>query len=599
MATNKFLIFDEAANNIQTDVDYLADVTRTDGIISGQARSIVHNKLFRQTSIMTSALGELIKDYGGDADDSIFATLVTNLKDTFLNADNQEVNAALATTYDYTGVTNVDDILTSLNYAYKAVPNLELNVAYLLAVAEINGMVQAYSNFFYDLFYAGQTTKVGAFDNRYLTYTGTLALGATTVPVAGISFTNWTSSIETANTEYIEVTISDGVNREVNYIKNVANSFDSTLEDDTYPKTFSLPAGTYAFKLCGGQGEDYTIGPEGGTHADVKGGHGGTIIFNKTLAAPQTARIEKIGGAYMGSFHLYLDNVLQAAVGGGGGGAYDGIAGMYANAHPGGDGGGNVGQDGVSGSFVELAGKGANGATGGLGGTYPTGDIHPGTDGGDYPVSTGGAGEANSNGGAGYAGGGGGGWRYTTNMFGSSGGGGSSYVISSGITLIENSQGTNQTTAYMQILPQTSLTIKTALSYEYTNPVIYRNYMIIDTGTHNATIKSINTHEQSNIELRIKVNNASFDFYSLMSWLEVTNDLTVTSARVVYSSTSNFDESIYIELVPTSTAISTTRTQFMVELLGDVSKKYATLTLVIQQSGSGSEYIYKMLGVLN
>lgn len=79
MATNKFLIFDENKANLQSDLTYASDPQRINGVAPGQAKSVLHNKLFRQVSIMTYALGELIKDKGIQVDDSDPAILVSAL----------------------------------------------------------------------------------------------------------------------------------------------------------------------------------------------------------------------------------------------------------------------------------------------------------------------------------------------------------------------------------------------------------------------------------------------------------------------------------------------------------------------------------------
>lgn len=84
MATNNFYVFDENTNNIMTLSDYSASTTRTNGVVSGIADSMLHNRLYRQSSIMVAALGQVIADSGTDANDGDLAALVSALKSTLV-----------------------------------------------------------------------------------------------------------------------------------------------------------------------------------------------------------------------------------------------------------------------------------------------------------------------------------------------------------------------------------------------------------------------------------------------------------------------------------------------------------------------------------
>jgi hypothetical protein len=79
MANNTFKVFDENKNNIMDDATYAANTQRESGVAAGIAQSILHNKLFYQTSMMAAAIGEYIKNQGYDATDADFPTLVNNL----------------------------------------------------------------------------------------------------------------------------------------------------------------------------------------------------------------------------------------------------------------------------------------------------------------------------------------------------------------------------------------------------------------------------------------------------------------------------------------------------------------------------------------
>lgn len=84
MANNNFYVFDENSNNIMTLTDYSSSTTRSDGVVSGIADSMLHNRLYRQVSIMTAALGQVISDAGVDATDSDLQTLVNAIKSSFV-----------------------------------------------------------------------------------------------------------------------------------------------------------------------------------------------------------------------------------------------------------------------------------------------------------------------------------------------------------------------------------------------------------------------------------------------------------------------------------------------------------------------------------
>jgi len=83
MATNKFLIFDENGSNIMTDSEYQAATQRIGGVLPGLAEPTMHNKLYRQTSIMAAAIGRVLAQYNLDAPDDDLATLANNIKSLF------------------------------------------------------------------------------------------------------------------------------------------------------------------------------------------------------------------------------------------------------------------------------------------------------------------------------------------------------------------------------------------------------------------------------------------------------------------------------------------------------------------------------------
>lgn len=84
MATNNFLPWGDNAGNIMDGADYEASTQRTDGVELGLADPALHNRLYRQVTLMAAALGQVIADSGLDASDSNMAGLVQAIKQVFL-----------------------------------------------------------------------------------------------------------------------------------------------------------------------------------------------------------------------------------------------------------------------------------------------------------------------------------------------------------------------------------------------------------------------------------------------------------------------------------------------------------------------------------
>lgn len=83
MATNNFLPWGDNAGNIMDGADYEASTQRTDGVELGLADPALHNRLYRQVTLMAAALGQVIADSGLDASDSNMADLVRAIKQVF------------------------------------------------------------------------------------------------------------------------------------------------------------------------------------------------------------------------------------------------------------------------------------------------------------------------------------------------------------------------------------------------------------------------------------------------------------------------------------------------------------------------------------
>ena len=100
---NDFLTFGTAGGaNVMTQVDYAALAARLSGFSAGTAASLQLNKVWRQSSIMSSVLGQFIEDGSGvsSIDDGTTATLLSNLT-VAIRA------AAKAGLGSYSGVTSV------------------------------------------------------------------------------------------------------------------------------------------------------------------------------------------------------------------------------------------------------------------------------------------------------------------------------------------------------------------------------------------------------------------------------------------------------------------------------------------------------------
>lgn len=99
MATHNFQIFDESMTDVMSDLDYQSDSQRTNGVIPGVADPLLHNKLYRQCSIMAYAIAQVISARGCNADDSDPAALANAIQRTFAFSVNGNVpNASGAVT---------------------------------------------------------------------------------------------------------------------------------------------------------------------------------------------------------------------------------------------------------------------------------------------------------------------------------------------------------------------------------------------------------------------------------------------------------------------------------------------------------------------
>jgi hypothetical protein len=83
MATQNFQIFDESLTSIDTDAEYLAEGQRLNGVTPGLASPKLHNKLYRQCSVMAYAIASVLAARGFNAMDDDPATLVDSIQRAF------------------------------------------------------------------------------------------------------------------------------------------------------------------------------------------------------------------------------------------------------------------------------------------------------------------------------------------------------------------------------------------------------------------------------------------------------------------------------------------------------------------------------------
>ena len=120
---SNFKIFAESATEILNDADYEASTQRTNGVTPGIASPNLHNKLYRQATIMATALAQVIAEKGFTAMDTAYSLLVAGIKHTFVlsvggNVPDADGNIAITVNGnkpDVNGNIKVPDGLTLLD----------------------------------------------------------------------------------------------------------------------------------------------------------------------------------------------------------------------------------------------------------------------------------------------------------------------------------------------------------------------------------------------------------------------------------------------------------------------------------------------------
>ncbi|MDQ7094229.1 hypothetical protein REC12_11575 [Desulfosporosinus sp. PR] len=82
--STNFLVFNPTdTSNTDTDIEYLAETQRTSGLQNGIAKTRMHNKFYRQTSVMVAALAQFMANQGQTVSDDNVNALVTAITNTF------------------------------------------------------------------------------------------------------------------------------------------------------------------------------------------------------------------------------------------------------------------------------------------------------------------------------------------------------------------------------------------------------------------------------------------------------------------------------------------------------------------------------------
>ena len=79
MPSNNFLEFDSNSTNMMTDSEYNNSTQIVSGVQTGIAASVLHNKLFRQTSLMAATIAKIIELNGDDILDSYTVANIATL----------------------------------------------------------------------------------------------------------------------------------------------------------------------------------------------------------------------------------------------------------------------------------------------------------------------------------------------------------------------------------------------------------------------------------------------------------------------------------------------------------------------------------------
>lgn len=136
MASSNFKVFAEsvAALNVVSDAEYATDTQRINGVVPGLAPAALHNKLYKQATIMAAALAQVLVEQGQDALDNDYATLVASLKKSLvlsLNGEKPDRNGNIQKNFVYSVEGKKPD----------SKGNVALNIDYLNAMSFVGSVV--------------------------------------------------------------------------------------------------------------------------------------------------------------------------------------------------------------------------------------------------------------------------------------------------------------------------------------------------------------------------------------------------------------------------------------------------------------------------
>lgn len=136
MASSNFKVFAESASgtNIVSDNAYSVDTQRINGVVPGLAAADLHNKLYRQATIMAAALAQVIVEQGQDALDSDYKKLVASIKNSFvlsLNGEKPDEKGNISKNFVYSVEGKKPD----------STGNVSLNIDYLNAMSFVGSVI--------------------------------------------------------------------------------------------------------------------------------------------------------------------------------------------------------------------------------------------------------------------------------------------------------------------------------------------------------------------------------------------------------------------------------------------------------------------------
>lgn len=141
MAESNFKVFAEsvASGDVLTDAEYSTNTQRINGVVPGLAAADLHNKLYKQATIMATAMAQVLVQQGNDALDSDYEGLVASIKKTFvqtLNGEKPDKNGNISKNFVYSVEGKTPD----------SSGNVSLNIDYLNAMSFVGSVMITQDN---------------------------------------------------------------------------------------------------------------------------------------------------------------------------------------------------------------------------------------------------------------------------------------------------------------------------------------------------------------------------------------------------------------------------------------------------------------------